>query len=132
MASKILIVEDEQTTRSLMEFKLKNCGYEVHTVDDGRTALDILEKMSFDLIILDLMMPLMSGKELLVQLRNTPATKSVPIIIVTARTLEADIVEGLALGADDFVRKPFSPSELVARVRTLLGRRQGTPGAVAR
>jgi DNA-binding response OmpR family regulator len=124
MDTKVLIVEDEATTRSLIEYKLRNSGYQVHSVSDGSIALEYLRTATVDIIILDLMMPLMSGKETLVELRKDPLHKDTPVIILTARTLEEDIVEGLALGADDFVRKPFSPNELVARVKTLLLRKQ--------
>jgi DNA-binding response OmpR family regulator len=120
----ILVVEDEPTTKALILYKLKNSGYAVDCVSDGTEGLDYLEKSTPDLIILDLMMPLMSGKEFLIIMRQNERYRNIPVIILTAKTLERDIVEGLSLGADDFVKKPFSPSELAARVRALLARRQ--------
>jgi DNA-binding response OmpR family regulator len=120
----ILVIEDEPTTKALILYKLKNSGYAVDCVSDGTEGLDYLEKSTPDLIILDLMMPLMSGKEFLIIMRQNERYRNIPVIILTAKTLERDIVEGLSLGADDFVKKPFSPSELAARVRALLARRQ--------
>jgi DNA-binding response OmpR family regulator len=120
--SRVLVVEDEATTKALIQYKLKNSGFEVATVNDGTEALEFVAGHDVDLIILDLMMPLMSGNELLIELRRSG--NRVPVIVLTARTLEKDIVEALSLGADDYVKKPFSPSELVARVRSLLGRVQ--------
>lgn len=122
MTSKILVVEDEPTTKALIQYKLKNCGFDVAAVEDGTEALAFLAQHDVDLVILDLMMPLMSGNELLMELRRSG--NRVPVIVLTARTLEKDIVEALSLGADDYVKKPFSPSELTARVRSLLGRVQ--------
>jgi DNA-binding response OmpR family regulator len=91
-------------------------------VSDGTEALEYVSKNDVDLIVLDLMMPFMSGNEFLVLLRR--AGNQVPVIVLTARTLEKDIVEALSVGADDYVKKPFSPSELIARVRSLLSRVQ--------
>jgi two-component system, OmpR family, alkaline phosphatase synthesis response regulator PhoP len=122
--SKILVIEDESTTKALIQYKLQNSGYEVFCVSDGTEGLSFLENTVPDLIILDLMMPLMSGKEFLLHLRRNERLPHIPVIILTAKTLERDVVEGLSLGADDFVKKPFSPSELVARVRAHLARRK--------
>jgi DNA-binding response OmpR family regulator len=122
--AKILVIEDEATTKALIQYKLQNSGYEVACVSDGTEGLVYLEKSVPDLIILDLMMPLMSGKEFLLTIRRDGRLPHIPVIILTAKTLERDIVEGLSLGADDFVKKPFSPSELVARVRAQLARRK--------
>lgn len=130
MNERILVVEDEATTRSLIEYKLRNCGYHVDAVTDGTLALEYLSSNVPDMIILDLMMPLMSGTETLVELRKNERFRDTPVIILTARTKEEDIVELLALGADDFIKKPFSPAELVARVKTRLARikaRNGRP-----
>ena len=122
--NRVLVVEDEPTTRALIEYKLKNSGYAVQSVSDGTEALALLSREAVDLIILDLMMPVMSGKELLVTLRSRSAFGTLPVIILTARTREEDIIEGLSLGADDFIKKPFSPGELVVRVRRLLTRKR--------
>jgi len=122
-SASILVVEDEPTTKALIQYKLKNSGYEVHSVSDGTEGLAYLEHQVPDLIILDLMMPVMSGKEFLLELRRREVHGDIPVIILTAKTMEKDVLEGLALGADDFVKKPFSPPELLARVKTLLARR---------
>jgi DNA-binding response OmpR family regulator len=124
MAETILVVEDEETTKSLILYKLTNSGYRVAAVSNGVQALDFLRKKVPDLIILDLVMPLMSGKEFLASIREIERFKSVPVIILSAKTLEKDVLEGLSLGADDFMKKPFSPSELVARVKMQLARRK--------
>jgi DNA-binding response OmpR family regulator len=126
MAETILVVEDEETTKSLILYKLSNSGYRVAAVSNGIQALEFLQKKLPDLIILDLMMPLMSGKELLISIRENEKSKSIPVIILSAKTLEKDVLEGLSLGADDFMKKPFSPSELIARVRMQLARRKST------
>jgi DNA-binding response OmpR family regulator len=120
----ILVIEDEATTKALVLYKLQNSGYKVDCVSDGTEGLDYLETSTPDLIILDLMMPLMSGKEFLIIMRQNERYRNIPVIILTAKTLERDIIEGLSLGADDFIKKPFSPSELAARVRALLARRE--------
>jgi two-component system phosphate regulon response regulator PhoB len=124
MAIKVLVVEDDQSTKLLIEFKLENSGFEVFTAADGTEALAFLQKSMVDVIILDLMMPLMSGNELLIEMKRDDKLKDIPVLILTAKTLEKDIVEGLSLGADDYIKKPFSPSELVARVRAVLARRK--------
>lgn len=124
MAETILVVEDEETTKSLILYKLSNSGYRVATVSNGVQALEFLQKSVPDLIILDLMMPLMSGREFLASIREIEKFRSVPVIILSAKTLEKDVLEGLSLGADDFMKKPFSPSELVARVKMQLARRK--------
>ena len=124
MAIKVLVVEDDQSTKLLIEFKLENSGFEVFTAADGTEALAFLQKSMVDVIILDLMMPLMSGNELLIEMKRDDKLKDIPVLILTAKTLEKYIVEGLSLGADDYIKKPFSPSELVARVRAVLARRK--------
>lgn len=124
MADLILVVEDEETTASLIRYKLLNSGYEATIVRDGVQATEFLKDNLPDLIILDLMMPLMSGREFLIRLRESSKHARIPVIILSAKTLEKDVLEGLALGADDFMKKPFSPSELVARVKTQLTRKK--------
>ncbi len=122
MAQKILVAEDERSLQSVVAFKLRNSGFEVSTVNNGSEALDYLKTRSADLIISDIMMPIMSGKELIIELKKNDATKRIPVILLTSRSLEKEVVEGLSLGADDYIKKPFSPSELVARVRNVLSR----------
>lgn len=122
MAEKILIVEDDPNIKQLVLFKLKNSGYEVFATSNGIEALDFLKNNAADLIITDVMMPLMSGKELIIELKKNPSTKNIPTIMLTSRTLEKEVVEGLSLGADDYIKKPFSPQELLARVKKILAR----------
>ncbi|MEW6061502.1 MAG: response regulator [Bacteroidota bacterium] len=124
MAEKILVVEDDQNIKYLVTFKLKNSGYEVFSASNGVEALQFLTKNSVDLIITDVMMPLMTGKELIIQLKQNPATQHIPTIMLTSRTLEKEVVEGLSLGADDYIKKPFSPQELLARVKNVLSRKK--------
>ena len=122
MAQKILIAEDDKNVQALIVFKLKNSGYDVVAVNNGVEAIEYLKHSTVDLIMLDMMMPLMSGREALLAIRNDPKTRDIPVVFLTARTLEQEVVDGLSLGADDYIKKPFSPSELVARVRTVLMR----------
>ena len=120
---KILVVDDEPDALEVLSFNLKNAGYEVSTADDGEAALKKARQILPDLILLDLMLPEVDGLEVCKLLRRDPATSAIPIIMVTAKAAEIDRVVGLELGADDYVTKPFSPRELVLRVRNLLRRR---------
>ncbi len=122
--AKILVVDDEPDALELIAFHLKNAGLEVVTAGDGEAALQLARAHLPDLILLDLMLPEVDGLEVCKILRRDPATASLPIIMVTARAAEMDRVLGLELGADDYVTKPFSPRELVLRVKNLLRRRQ--------
>lgn len=122
--SKVLIVDDEQDVTELLEFNLRSAGYDVISADDGATALKKAREALPDLIVLDVMLPEMDGTEVCKQLRRDPSTARIPIIMLTAKASEIDRVLGLELGADDYVTKPFSPRELVLRVRGLL--RRGT------
>lgn len=124
MAEKILVVEDDLNIKQLVVFKLKNSGFTVATAGNGVEALEFLKANSVDLIITDVMMPLMTGKELIIALKQNPATKAIPTIMLTSRTLEKEVVEGLTLGADDYIKKPFSPQELLARVKLVLARKK--------
>jgi two-component system, OmpR family, alkaline phosphatase synthesis response regulator PhoP len=119
MSKKILIVEDEKDIRDLLELYLKKEGYEVLGVKDGRTALEKASKEKFDLVLLDLMLPQMDGLEICRRLRSQPQTAALPIIMLTAKTEEADRIVGLELGADDYITKPFSPREVLARIKAL-------------
>jgi DNA-binding response OmpR family regulator len=120
----ILVVDDEPTIVEVVELYLKREGYRVITAHDGSSALQIVAERKPDLIILDLMLPGLNGFEITQRLR---ASGHVPIIMLTARSEEADRIVGLELGADDYVTKPFSPRELVARVKAVL--RRMTAGA---
>jgi two-component system alkaline phosphatase synthesis response regulator PhoP len=122
MADKILVVEDDSNIEQLVTFKLKNSGYEVFNAHNGQEALDFLKKNSVDLIVTDVMMPIMGGKELVMELKKNPKTRSIPTVMLTSRTLEKEIVEGFELGVEDYIKKPFSPQELIVRIKTVLAR----------
>ena len=124
MAETILVVEDDVNIMQMVLFKLRNSGYTVYSSTNGVEALDFLKKQKVDLIITDVMMPLMTGKELIVELKHNPDTKDIPTVMLTSRTLEKEIVEGLTLGAEDYIKKPFSPNELLARVKLVLARKK--------
>lgn len=122
---KILIVEDETDIREILAYNLDKEGYLVLTAPDGEKGLDLVEKEIPDLVLLDLMLPGLDGLDVCRRMRETPSTKNIPIIMVTAKGEESDIVLGLGLGADDYVKKPFSPKELIGRVKAVL--RRGRP-----
>jgi two-component system phosphate regulon response regulator PhoB len=119
---RILIVEDESALVEILRYNLEKEGFDVSTATDGEEALTAIEEQRPDLVILDWMLPLVSGLEICRQLRRKGDTRDLPIIMLTARGEEADRVRGLEVGADDYVAKPFSPSELIARVRAVLRR----------
>ena len=119
MCAKILVVDDEQPLVELLTTNLERDGYEVISANDGQTALELAERQKPDLILLDWMMPEPNGLEVCKQLR--PKTK-VPIIMLTAKSQEIDKILGLEIGADDYITKPFSPREVLARVRAQLRR----------
>jgi len=121
--TKILVVDDEEKIREVVRLYLEKEGYTVSEATDGREALDLIEREKWDLIVLDLMMPGIDGWSVCKEVRKTTA---VPIIMLTARDAEMDRILGLELGADDYVVKPFSPRELVARVKAVLRRSQVT------
>jgi len=122
----ILIVEDEKDLLDLLQFNLRQAGFETITASDGERALELLRHRLPDLVLLDLMLPGVPGTEVCRQLKSSPRTKNVPVIMLTARGEEVDRVVGFELGADDFVTKPFSLRELVLRVRAVL--RRGVDG----
>jgi DNA-binding response OmpR family regulator len=121
--ARILVVEDEPSIREVVSLYLKRAGYQVSVVGDGQTALETLSSGAFDLVILDLMLPNVDGLEITRWLRERGDT---PIIMLTARREERDRIAGLEMGADDYVVKPFSPQELVSRVRAVLRRTHGS------
>ena len=127
---KILVVEDENDIRELLRFNLAQEGFAVEEAGDGAEALDRVARRAPDLMVLDLMLPRMSGLELCRRMRANPDTARLPLLIVTAKGAEVDRVLGLEMGADDYVVKPFSPREVVARVKALL-RRANPAGAAA-
>lgn len=119
---KIFIVEDEADIRELLEYSLEREGYEVESAPEGVSALARIRRKVPDLILLDLMLPGLDGLEICRRLKQDDATRGIPIIMVTAKGEEADVVLGLGLGADDYVPKPFSPKEVAARVKAVLRR----------
>ena len=123
MPYTILVAEDQQHVRSLIEYKLRNSGFVVVAVEDGNAALQKAEEIIPDLVLLDVMMPLMTGFEVLSALKKNQKTKDIPILMLTAQSKEDEVLKGLELGADDYITKPFSPNELAARVKTVLLRR---------
>lgn len=125
MKPKILVVDDEPDAVELISFNLKSAGFEVVTANDGAEAIKRAQALMPDLILLDIMLPEVDGMEVCKTLRRDPATVDIPIIMLTAKAAEIDRVLGLELGADDYVTKPFSPRELVLRVKGLL--RRGKP-----
>lgn len=119
MVGKILVVDDEEAIADIIEFNLSKEGFDVTTAQNGQECLDICSSKKFDLIILDVMMPKMDGFSVLRELRKT---SKVPVIMLTAKEEEVDKILGLELGADDYVVKPFSMRELIARIKSILRR----------
>jgi phosphate regulon transcriptional regulator PhoB len=128
--SKILIVDDEKDIVELLSYNLEKEGFSTVKAYDGETALNLVKTKKPELIILDLMLPKMNGLDVCRAIRHDPATANIPIIMLTAKADEVDKIIGLEIGADDYMTKPFSVKELVARVRTILRRskeREKTP-----
>jgi two-component system alkaline phosphatase synthesis response regulator PhoP len=125
MKETILIVEDEKDIARMLEYNLKKDGFSTLIAHDGEDALDSAFSKHPDLILLDLMLPGLGGLEVCKQLKLERKSATIPIIIVTAKSQEADKVIGLELGADDYVTKPFSPRELIARIKAVLRRVKG-------
>ena len=119
---KILVIEDEADILEVTQYNLTREGYRVSTSRDGEEGLARARRDAPDLVILDLMLPGLDGLEVCRRMQSDPITSAIPIIMVTAKGEESDVVIGLQLGADDYVAKPFSPKELVARVRAVLRR----------
>jgi DNA-binding response OmpR family regulator len=132
--AKILVVDDEPALVSTSGYNLRRDGHEVLTAGDGVRALDLARRERPDVIVLDLMLPKMDGLDVCKAIRQSPAVplRSVPILILTARADEVDKVVGLEIGADDYVTKPFSIRELLARVRAILRRTEGSKKRLAR
>ena len=119
---KVVVVEDEPDIREVIEYNLSREGYRVYCAADGEGALRLARKEAPDLVLLDLMLPGLDGIEVCRRIRADPAICSISVIMVTAKGEESDIVLGLGVGADDYITKPFSPRELVARVKAVLRR----------
>ncbi len=130
MSRSILIVDDDEGLADMVTFHLKQHGYQVTTVADGRSAVETLRHSVPDLLILDVMLPEMNGFEVCRQVRRETTTATLPIIMLTAKRFENDKVTGLDIGADDYLVKPFSSRELLARVHALL--RRATPDTTVR
>ena len=121
-AKTVLVMDDEQDILDLVRFRLEHDGYRVLTASDGQTGLTLAQQERPDLCILDVMMPKLSGLEVLARLRADPATAATRVILLTARGQDADVDRGFELGAQDYVTKPFSPKELRRRVHAQLSR----------
>jgi DNA-binding response OmpR family regulator len=119
----VLAADDDEDILDLVSFRLERSGYTVIQARDGEEALELAVKELPDLAVLDVMMPKLDGFEVTRRLRAEATTNRMPIILLTARAQEADIRRGFEVGADDYLRKPFSPAELRARVQAILGRR---------
>src|SRR2546428_6449362 len=126
---RVLVVDDEPDITGLVSYHLAKAGYRVMTVADGREALQLAREQRPDLVVLDLMLPVVSGFDVLAELRRREETRDVGVILLTARKEEADRIKGLSLGADDYLAKPFSPQELVLRVGAVLRRLAAPPVA---
>lgn len=124
---RILVVDDEHDILELIRFNLEREGLEVFTVDSGEAALAQANRIKPDVVVLDLMLPGLDGVEVCRRLKENEVTRGIPVLMLTAKAEDADIVAGLETGADDYVTKPFSPKVLVARIRTIL--RRGTADA---
>ena len=119
----VLAADDDEDILELITFRLERSGYTVLQARDGEEAWDVAQARLPDLAVLDVMMPKLDGFELTRRLRANEATSRMPIILLTARAQDADVQQGFDAGADDYLRKPFSPQELRARVQAILGRR---------
>lgn len=119
---KVLIAEDEETIVESLSFLMEKEGYDVSVATDGRTAISMIARDVPDMVLLDVMMPVCDGFEVVRAARNDPNTRQIPIMMLTAKTREVDRRKGLELGVDDFVTKPFSTRDVVSRVKALLER----------
>ncbi|GGN27959.1 DNA-binding response OmpR family regulator [Actinoplanes campanulatus] len=118
----VLVADDDADIRDLVTFKLEGLGLETISVEDGETALAAIRERRPTIAILDIAMPGLSGIDVCRMIRGDPAIADTPVLLLTARVQEQDVERGFAVGADDYVTKPFSPRELVSRVQTLLSR----------
>ena len=129
MSDLVMVIEDEKEIRDLVRYNLEKAGYRVAAAGDGETGLQQLFAARPDALVLDLMLPGMNGLEILRELRAEPTTHDLPVLVLTARSAEMDKLLGFEQGADDYLTKPFSPRELVARVKALL--RRSRPAGMA-
>lgn len=131
MAEMVMVIEDEKEIRDLLQYNLERAGWKVATFDDGEKGLEQIFASRPDAVILDLMLPGKNGLEILREVRAEPATADLPVLVLTARGAEMDKLLGFEHGADDYLTKPFSPREVVARVRALLRRAKPQAGSAA-
>src|SRR5262245_20957774 len=127
MADRVLVVDDEPDLLELVRFHLTQAGFEVETAPDGRRGIEAIRRRRPGLVVLDWMLPDLSGTEVCRQVRSDPQLRDLPILLLTAKAEEVDRVVGFELGADDYVTKPFSPRELALRVQAILRRTSGEP-----
>ena len=120
--NKIVVIEDEADIVEVVSYNLKREGYQVYSVDRGDEGLNLVRNQSPNLVILDLMLPGLDGLSVCQQMKSDPIVRDIPVIIISAKGEESDVVIGLELGADDYLAKPFSPRELIARVKAVLRR----------
>lgn len=123
--ASVLVIEDEEDIRELVSYNLRKAGLHVASVGTGEEGLAAIERQPPDLVLLDLMLPAVDGLAICRRLKTNPATETIPVVILTAKGEEADVVVGLNLGADDYITKPFSPRVLIARVQAVLRRTRG-------
>ena len=121
--SVILVADDDRDILDLLAFRLERAGYEVVSASDGEEALRLAVDRKPDLAVLDVMMPKLDGYEVTRRMRADESTKRIPVILLTARVQEHDVARGFEVGADEYMKKPFSPAELRARVQAIIGRR---------
>lgn len=119
---KILVVDDEADIRELLRYNLEQEGYQVELIENGEATLEFLRKNRVDLVLLDLMLPGLPGLELCKQLKKEADLEAIPIIMISAKSSETDVIVGLELGADDYITKPFSPKEVMARIKAIFRR----------
>ena len=119
----VLVADDDEDIRALVSFRLERAGYDVVEARDGEEALRLAREQAPDLAVLDVMMPKLTGDEVTRRIRGDEAMRRMPVILLTARVQEDDVARGFEAGADDYIKKPFSPQELRARVQAVLGRR---------
>ena len=120
--SVVLVADDDRDILDLLAFRLGRAGYEVVSASDGEEALRLAVERKPDLAVLDVMMPKLDGYEVTRRMRADESTKRIPVILLTARVQEHDVARGFEVGADDYMKKPFSPAELRARVQAIIGR----------
>jgi two-component system phosphate regulon response regulator PhoB len=126
----ILIVEDEIDIANLVAFNLERAGYKVSIAADGREGLEQILQLQPSLVILDLMLPGMNGYQVLKEMQRDSRSHAIPVLMLTAKSQTEDRIKGLELGADDYLTKPFSPKELLLRVKAIIKRNRSTPGSV--